>query len=406
MMKLFKGVHHPKHHTGNKSLIYSGSQCLCTPAPNTSSKVLTDGKDSQVENKTNATVREQQPEVTDLNADKKSNTADCSPFQSHNAPQSQDVSYGSQASDPQHSRSPYFANESVNPISLPSSVPIDQYLGTESFLPQQVRSSFALGLGTPFSGTHDPSFEMPYRQMAPMQFGSITAKQGPLNSYPNSVASASVNGIHPGGINPLTAHAGHQYQPPGTNHRIDFSSDTFGDLPWSNNAVPDALTYATAPSSINAIDSMISNPQQQALQHGPSQNWPAPFMPAMGGGASAAEDNRAQLFQAHYCTCGPGCGCLACPIHPYNDATTKEALHVGRLLSRDSPWNNGSEPEILDSTKSEMPPRTIMSGDEWVDYQYSFPLSEMMDQKSVTEFETGPQESSCCQSIDNNDELI
>ena len=47
-----------------------------------------------------------------------------------------------------------------------------------------------------------------------------------------------------------------------------------------------------------------------------------------------------------------------------------------------------------------------MSGDEWVDYQYSFPLSAMMDQKSVTEFETGPQESSCCQSIDNNDVLI
>lgn len=247
---------------------------------------------------------------------------------------------------------------------------------------------------------------MPYRQMAPIQLGSITAKHGPLNSYPNSLASASVNGINPGGIDPLIAHAGHHYQTPEASHRIGVSSNTFGSLPWNNTPVPNALTYPTAPSSLDAIGSMISNPQQQATQHGPSQNWPAPFMPVMGGGASAAEDNRAQRYQAHYCTCGPGCGCLACPIHPYNDATTQEALQAGRLLSQDSPWTNGGEPEILDPTKSDMLPKAIMSGEEWVDFQYSFPLSAMMDQTSVTDFETVPQVSNCCHSVDNSDELI
>ena len=383
-----------------------GSQCLCTPAPNTSSKVITDGKGSQLEDTPKTTIRELLPEGTDLDAGKKRETADASPFQSQNAPQSQDVSYHDQASDPQHPKSPYFAHGNVNPLSSSHSNSIDQYLGPESFMPQQVQPPFAPGLGPQFSGAHDPSFDMPYRQMAPMQFGSITAKHGSLNSYPNSVASASLNGIHTGRINPLTAHAGHHYQSPETNHPIDVSSNAFGRWPWNNTPVPDALTYPAAPSSVNAISSIIPNPQQQTLQHGPSQHWPSPFMPVMGGGASAAEDNRDQRFQAHYCTCGPGCGCLACPIHPYNAATTQEALQVGRLLSQDSPWNSGGEPEILDSSKPEMLPKAIMSGDEWVDFQYSFPLSAMMDQTSVTDFETGPQTPNCCQSANNNDELI
>ena len=237
--------------------------------------------------------------------------------------------------------------------------------------------------------------------MAPTQFGPITAKHGSLNSYPSSVARASVNGIPGGGINPLTAHASHHYQPPETSHRIDASLNAFGALPWNNTAVPDALTYPTAPSSMNAMGSMISNPLQQALQQSPSQHWATSFMPVMGGGASAAEDNRAQRFQTHDCTCGPGCGCLACPVHPYNDATTQEALHVGRLLSQDSPWNNSVEPEILESTKSDMLPGAIMSGEEWVDFNYSFPLSAMIDQTSVTGLETGPQESNCCDSVDS-----
>ncbi|KAL8792956.1 MAG: hypothetical protein Q9195_004453 [Heterodermia aff. obscurata] len=379
-----------------------GSQCLCTPAPNTSSKVIADGKDSQLENKTSSTIREPQPEVTDLDAEKKLKTAEKPPFQSHNAPQSQDVSYNAQVSDPQHSRSPYFARGNVNSISSPRNNSTGQYLGTESFLPQQVQSPFALGLGPPFIEPHDPSFQIPYRQMAPVQFGSITAKHGPLNSYPSNVASASVNGVHLGGINPLTAHASHHYQPPEAAHPINVSSNAYDDLSWNNTLVP----YQTTPSSINAINPIFSNPQQQALQQGPSQNWPAPLMPLMGGGASAADDNRAQRFQAHCCTCGPGCGCLACPIHPYNDATKQEALHVGRLLSRDSPWSNGGETEILDPTKSDMLPQAIMSGEEWVDLQYSFPLSAMMDQTSVTDFETVPQRSNCCHSVDNSDELI
>ena len=291
-------------------------------------------------------------------------------------------------------------------MNSPPSSAIDPYLSTESFLPQQVQSPFAPGLGPPFNETHSPSFEMPYRQIVPTQFRSITAKNGSLNNYSNNVASASVNGIHPGGLNPLTAHAGHHYQPPEPNHHIDVSSNAFDGLLWNNTRVPDALTYPTASSSLGAINSMISNPQQQALQHGRSQHWPASFIPVMGGGASAAEDNRAQRFQAHYCTCGPGCGCLACPIHPYNDATRQEALHVGRLLSQDSPWNNGAEPEILDSTQSEMLPKAIMSGDEWADFQYSFPLSEMMAQTPVTDFETELQESNCCHPVDNSNELI
>lgn len=273
-------------------------------------------------------------------------------------------------------------------------------------MPQQVQSPFTPGPGASLSATHDPSFETPYRQMPPMQFGSITAKHGPFNTYPNSVARASVNGIPGGGINPLTAHASHHYQRPETDHRVDASLNAFGGMPWNNTPIPDALSYPAAPSSMHAIGTMISSPQQQALPHGPSQHWAAPFTPIMGGGASAAEDNRAQRFQTHDCTCGPGCGCLACPIHPYNDATTQEALHVGRLLSQDSPWNNGGEPEMLDPNKSEMHPRAIMSGDEWVDFNYSFPLSAMIDQTPVTDLETGPQGSNCCRSVDAVDELI
>ncbi|KAI9367810.1 hypothetical protein BJX61DRAFT_268091 [Aspergillus egyptiacus] len=38
----------------------------------------------------------------------------------------------------------------------------------------------------------------------------------------------------------------------------------------------------------------------------------------------------------HNCNCGPDCNCLACPDHPYNDATTKHIQEVGRIIAQDT----------------------------------------------------------------------
>ena len=126
------------------------------------------------------------------------------------------------------------------------------------------------------------------------------------------------------------------------------------------------------------------------------QDLNTPSIPSIGVGASAAEENRGQRFQEHICTCGTGCGCLACPTHPYNDITKQEALQAGRLLSQEPFWNSTDDFEVYGSTQSEVPPgvpsRTIIYGDEWLDAPYQFELSDLTSQSPMH----GSQGFDCC----------
>lgn len=162
--------------------------------------------------------------------------------------------------------------------------------------------------------------------------------------------------------------------------------------PWNNNGVGASSQLATQPMQ-QLTDFAIVSQQPQSLQHGSQQYWPAPTMDPFGMGASAADDNRGQEYQLHQCTCGDSCRCLACPVHPYNDATRTEALKAGRILHQDYLWANSGDWEQMDTAYSALP---IMKDADYVEAQHLFPQSALADQNTTTE--SGPQSPSrsCC----------
>lgn len=44
------------------------------------------------------------------------------------------------------------------------------------------------------------------------------------------------------------------------------------------------------------------------------------------------------------CMCGPGCNCVFCVYHPYNDATRERVQDLGRIMSMDNYWDHVSPP--------------------------------------------------------------
>ena len=163
-------------------------------------------------------------------------------------------------------------------------------------------------------------------------------------------------------------------------------------IPWNNNGMDASSQLATQPMEDLTGFTNVSQ-QPPSLQHGPQQYWPAPAMDPFGMGASAADDNRGQEYQLHQCTCGDACRCLACPVHPYNDATRTEALKAGRILHQDYLWANSGDWEQMDTAYSALP---IMKDADYVEAQHLFPQSALADQNAA--FEPGPQSPSrsCC----------
>lgn len=298
----------------------------------------------------------------------------------------------------QHPRPPYTTQELPAPTGIPYSDQTSSYVNAAASVPLQPELPSSPSMHSPFSEAHNPYFGTPYHEAPVIPFGSPPASLRSMEKYSNRETTASVNSDYSSDINPLNPRIFHQYQDPERLNREHAPIATIGRSSWGNALAPVPLNYSIAPPLVDAIGSMVSTPQQQSLQRVTSRYWSTPFAPAMGVGASAAEENRAQRYQEHECTCGPGCGCLACPIHPHNDATTQEALHVGRLLSQDPLWSNSSELEPFDAKSSEMVPEAIMSGDEWLESQYSFPMSDLMTPMSIPAFEVDSQGHSCCDS--------
>ena len=137
--------------------------------------------------------------------------------------------------------------------------------------------------------------------------------------------------------------------------------------------------------------------QSQLLQQGYQEPWPAPAMPPFGMGASAAEDNRGQRYQIHECTCGDACGCLACPVHPYNHATRMEALHAGRVLQQDFLGPNSLDFGQMETNYNNLP---IMLDKDYIETEHFFKPSELTSQIPAASFKPqtqgGSQGGSCC----------
>ena len=399
MMRLFKGGRILTVLEAYHSY-FQGSQCLCTPAPDASSKSIQDGPSPKLEQATSTTTHKLQPVTIDLDVDNRSKAITSTPFQRHDTPQAQDSSFYGLNPNIQHSEPTYHMQGLAATTETPYSDQTPSYVNAEALVPQPLGIPSSPSMHSPFKGTHNSSFGTTYHGAPSIPFGSPAASFRSMENYPNRETTASVNSVYSSDVNPLNPRAFHHYQLPERLNHDHAPISTLGNPPWGNAMAPIPLNYPIAPPLVDAIGSMVSTPQRQSLQSVTSRNWSTPFAPVMGVGASAAEENRAQRYQEHECTCGPGCGCLACPIHPHNDATTQEALHVGRLLSQDPLWSS-SELEPFDAKSSEMLPEAIMSGEEWLESQYSFPMSDLMSPISIPDFEADSQGRSCCGSTDH-----
>ena len=274
---------------------------------------------------------------------------------------------------------------------------LQQYTSPTSFMTSRLHPDIPLDQKAVYNPDLDYASQRAYQRMAPTHYGPTFRSDGSLTSYSghDCVPSTVGSTMNSAAALPLSRYlcpqeidANQIYQP----------SDVYGSSSWGNNGMPVPSRNPLPPSMYNP--GCVSKAAQQIdlLQHQSYQPSPVPEVPLLGVGASAAEENRAQRYQTHVCTCGPGCGCLACPIHPYNDATRKEALHVGRLFNQDSPWDYDGDLEQVGSVTEDLGPQPIMYGDEWLEAQHSFRQSELMNQNPVLEHEAEVQGRSCCQS--------
>lgn len=98
-----------------------------------------------------------------------------------------------------------------------------------------------------------------------------------------------------------------------------------------------------------------NGPSMQSSIYGPNAGM---AMESSGGllgmAASAAEDieTRHNVDPMHNCTCGPACGCVACPVHPYNVATRNHLLSSAAQLMQNSP---GSDEHYSHLTTTDQP---------------------------------------------------
>ena len=178
-----------------------------------------------------------------------------------------------------------------------------------------------------------------------------------------------------------TANASQHYNP------MDLDTTT-----WNNDGMGASSQLTTQPMQHLTGFTNVSQ-QPQSLQHVSQQYLPAPAMDPFGMGASAADDNRGQEYQLHQCTCGDSCRCLACPVHPYNDATRTEALKAGRILHQDYLWANSGDWEQMDTAYSALP---VMKDADYVEAQHLFPQSALADQNPAPESGPQPPSRSCC----------
>ena len=254
---------------------------------------------------------------------------------------------------------------------------------TEGFRPQM---DFDLNQPGLLSGTQDHKPSTSYQDTPPMYLQPGLGVQANMDKQLNSdtlplrydVLGDIVDTQYYYGS---TANAGQSYDPMNLNA-----------TPWNNMVMGSSSQLATQPTQ--HLSGFTNVPQQtQSLQHGSQQYWPAPAMDPFGMGASAADDNRGQAYQLHQCTCGDSCRCLACPVHPYNDATRTEALKAGRILHQDYLWANGGDWEQMDTAYSALP---IMKDSDYVEAQHLFPQSELADQNAASEPQPQPPSRSCC----------
>ena len=337
----------------------------------------------------------------------------------------QDPAPTSQHPTPQHS-----AQGSVESAVSPFKDTGNQLVSAQDFIPESTFTTDPRGV---LSGSQGLSYTDLYKHAPPTPYHHVATDCGQPNDY------ASGNTLPVGNDFSNNANNPQYHQPTGFVGQNYNPLNIFDGSQWHSVATPGFFSYPGAQPLHNSTALMdvnqqpqyhslalmdVSQPlqpnsgslmgvtpqpqhsplalmdftqQSQLLHHGSQEAWPAPAMPPFGMGASAAEDNRGQGYPVHECTCGDACGCLACPVHPYNHATRMQALHAGRVLQQDFLGPNGLDFEQMESSYNNLP---IMLDSDYIEAEHFFQPSELMGQIPPTSFmpqtQSGSQGGSCC----------
>ena len=81
----------------------------------------------------------------------------------------------------------------------------------------------------------------------------------------------------------------------------------------------------------------------QALQfESQGLSYPDPCDPSRMVDVAARSPELNALTNSSSCMCGPGCNCVFCVSHPYNDATIERVQDLNRIMSMDNYWDHMS----------------------------------------------------------------
>ena len=119
---------------------------------------------------------------------------------------------------------------------------------------------------------------------------------------------------------------------------------------WNNSTrnLPGMAAFATGESNTEIPQGSMSHMTQEQLYQF-RQNWVDSTQGLSGIAASAAEESNIGHPHdlMHNCTCGPKCNCVACSVHPYNEATRQHLLNGASHLIQHNffdgqQWNQSS----------------------------------------------------------------